>query len=93
VLLLEGGKAGGRISPVNEHVIRISHPGVKNEGGRIRTGIPLYLLISVVDPAVDLDPACHFDADPDPTFHFDADPDPDPTSHFDAIRIRNQASK
>jgi hypothetical protein len=31
---------------------------------------------------VDLDPACHFDADedpyPDPTFHFDADPDPEP---------------
>ena len=23
----------------------------------------------------DLDPACHFDADPDPTYYFDADPD------------------
>jgi hypothetical protein len=36
---------------------------------------------SVADPhqfEADLDPACHFDADPDPdsSHHFDADPDP-----------------
>jgi hypothetical protein len=51
-----------------------------------------------VDLVPDLDPACHFDADPDPTFHVDADLDPDldpacnfvadldpgPTFHFDA---------
>jgi hypothetical protein len=47
---------------------------------------------SVADPHcfdADLDPACHFDADPDPiTFHFNSDSDLDPDPSFQ-IKTQN----
>ncbi len=55
----------------------------------VRCYSALRIVRSVADPHhndSDLDPDCHFDADPDPdpACHFDADPDPEPVCHIGA---------